>query len=82
MALKLNYVGQNSIKNYLIFCDDHFKVKNLKGSFKDEIIDSINYNITPDIFSCSYKLSNADVQAFMRLDNALFGILDTDKLGY
>ena len=34
------------------------------------------------IFSCSYKLSNADVQAFMRLDNALFGELDTDKLGY
>jgi hypothetical protein len=48
----------------------------------NEIIDSINYNITPDIFSCSYKLSNADVQAFMRLDNVLFGILDTDKLGY
>ena len=48
----------------------------------NEIIDSINYNITPDIFSCSYKLSNADVQAFMRLDNTLFGILDTDKLGY
>jgi hypothetical protein len=48
----------------------------------NEIIDSISYNITPDIFSCSYKLSNADVQAFMRLDNALFGILDTDKLGY
>jgi len=48
----------------------------------NEVIDSINYNITPDIFSCSYKLSNADVQAFMRLDNVLFGILDTDKLGY
>ena len=48
----------------------------------NEIIDSISYNITPDIFSCSYNLSNADVQAFMRLDNALFGILDTDKLGY
>ena len=49
---------------------------------KNEIIDSISYNITPDIFSCSYKLSNADVQAFMRLDNVLFGVLDTDKLGY
>jgi len=48
----------------------------------NEIIDSISYNITPDIFSCSYKLSNADVQAFMRLDNTLFGVLDTDKLGY
>jgi hypothetical protein len=48
----------------------------------NEVIDSINYNITPDIFSCSYKLSNADVQAFMRLDNVLFGVLDTDKLGY
>jgi len=48
----------------------------------NEIIDSISYNITPDIFSCSYKLSNADVQAFMRLDNVLFGVLDTDKLGY
>ena len=47
-----------------------------------EVIDSINYNITPDIFSCSYKLSNADVQAFLRLDNALFGQLDDDKLGY
>jgi len=47
-----------------------------------EVIDSISYNITPDIFSCSYKLSNADVQAFLRLDNALFGQLDTDKLGY
>ena len=44
--------------------------------------DSISYNITPNIFTCSYKLSNADVQAFMRLDNALFGKLDTDKLGY
>jgi hypothetical protein len=48
----------------------------------NEIIDSISYNITPDLFSCSYKLSNADTQAFMRLDNTLFGILDTDKLGY
>lgn len=48
----------------------------------NEIIDSISYNITPDIFSCSYKLSNADVQAFLRLDNVLFGVLDTDKLGY
>jgi len=48
----------------------------------NEIIDSISYNITPNIFTCSYKLSNADVQAFMRLDNALFGVLDTDKLGY
>ena len=48
----------------------------------NEIIDSISYNITPALFTCSYKLSNADVQAFMRLDNALFGILDTDKLGY
>jgi len=47
-----------------------------------EVIDSISYNITPDIFSCSYKLSNADVQAFLRLDNALFGQLDDDKLGY
>ena len=45
MALKLNYVGQNSIKNYLIFCDDHFKVKNLKNSFKDEIIDNIKRTI-------------------------------------
>tara|TARA_R100001463_G_scaffold29626_1_gene67340 strand:- start:2562 stop:3791 length:1230 start_codon:yes stop_codon:yes gene_type:complete len=48
----------------------------------NEIIDSISYNITPDLFSCSYKLSNADTQAFMRLDNTLFGILNTDKLGY
>lgn len=48
----------------------------------NEIIDSISYNITPTIFSCSYKLSNADVQAFMRLDNTLFGVLNTDKLGY
>ena len=47
-----------------------------------EVIDSISYNITPDIFSCSYKLSNADVQAFLRLDNALLGQLDDDKLGY
>lgn len=48
----------------------------------NEIIDSITYNITPTIFSCSYKLSNADVQAFMRLNNTLFGVLNTDKLGY
>ena len=48
----------------------------------NEIIDSINYSITPEIFSCSYQLSNADVQAFIRLDNTLFGVLDTDKLGY
>ena len=48
----------------------------------NEIIDSISYNITPNLFTCAYKLSNADVQAFMRLDNALFGLLDTDKLGY
>lgn len=47
-----------------------------------EIIDSISYSITPDIFSSTYQLSNADVQAFFRLDNTLFGKLDTDKLGY
>jgi hypothetical protein len=48
----------------------------------NEIIDSISYSITPEVFSCSYQLSNADVQAFMRLDNTLFGVLNTDKLGY
>ena len=48
----------------------------------NEIIDSISYNITPQIFTCSYKLSNADVQAYMRLNNTLFGVLDTDKVGY
>jgi len=48
----------------------------------NEIIDSISYNITPEIFTCSYKLSNADVQAYMRLNNTLFGVLDTDKVGY
>ena len=47
-----------------------------------EIIDQISYSITPDIFTCTYMLSNADVQAFLRLDNTLFGVLDTDKLGY
>lgn len=47
-----------------------------------EIIDTISYSITPDIFTCTYALSNANVQAFMRLDNTLFGVLDTDKLGY
>ena len=47
-----------------------------------KIIDSISYNITPDIFAVSYKLSNADVQSFLRLNNTLFGLLDTDKLGY
>jgi hypothetical protein len=48
----------------------------------NEIIDSIAFNITPDLFTVTYQLSNADVQAFLRLDNTLFGILDTDKLGY
>ena len=47
-----------------------------------EIIDQISYSITPDVFTCTYMLSNADVQAFFRLDNVLFGVLDTDKLGY
>jgi len=47
-----------------------------------EILDSITYSITPDTFKVNYKLSKADQQAFMRLDNTLFGILDTDKLGY
>jgi hypothetical protein len=47
-----------------------------------EIIDQISYSITPDVFTCTYMLSNADVQAFFRLDNTLFGVLDTDKLGY
>ena len=47
-----------------------------------EIIDTISYSITPDIFTCTYQLSNADVQAFFRLNNTSFGVLDTDKLGY
>lgn len=47
-----------------------------------EFLDAINYSITPDTFKVSYKLSSANQQAFLRLDNALFGILDTDKLGY
>lgn len=47
-----------------------------------EILDQISYNITPDTFTVSYKLSNANQQAFFRLDNSLFGELDTDKLGY
>ena len=47
-----------------------------------EILDSITYSVTPDTFKVNYKLSKADQQAFMRLDNTLFGILDTDILGY
>ena len=47
-----------------------------------EILDSITYSVTPDTFKVNYKLSKADQQAFMRLDNTLFGVLDTDKLGY
>ncbi len=47
-----------------------------------EILDSITYSVTPDTFKVNYKLSKADQQAFMRLDNTLFGILNTDKLGY
>ena len=47
-----------------------------------EIIDSISYSITPDIFTSTIMLSNADRQSFFRLDNTLFGVLDTDKLGY
>jgi len=47
-----------------------------------EILDSITYNVTPDTFKVAYKLSSANQQAFMRLDNTLFGVLDTDKLGY
>ena len=47
-----------------------------------EVLDSITYNVTPDTFKVAYKLSSANQQAFMRLDNTLFGILDTDKLGY
>jgi hypothetical protein len=47
-----------------------------------EVLDSITYNVTPDTFKVAYKLSSANQQAFMRLDNTLFGVLDTDKLGY
>ena len=47
-----------------------------------EILDSIKYNVSPDTFKVTYKFSNADQQAFFRLDNSLFGLLDTDKLGY
>ncbi len=47
-----------------------------------ETLDSISYNITPDTFKVGYKLSSANQQAFLRLNNNLFGILDTDKLGY
>jgi hypothetical protein len=47
-----------------------------------EVLDAISYSITPDTFKVSYKLSSANQQAFLRLDNSLFGILDTDKLGY
>ena len=47
-----------------------------------EVLDAISYSITPDTFKVSYKLSSANQQAFMRLDNTLFGVLDTDKLGY
>jgi len=47
-----------------------------------EILDAINYSITPDTFKVGYKLSSANQQAFLRLDNTLFGHLDDDKLGY
>jgi len=47
-----------------------------------EVLDSITYNVTPDTFKVAYKLSSANQQAFIRLDNTLFGVLDTDKLGY
>ena len=47
-----------------------------------EVLDSITYNVTPDTFKVAYKLSSANQQAFLRLDNTLFGVLDTDKLGY
>jgi hypothetical protein len=46
------------------------------------IIEGVTMSATPDSARFTYYVSGADQNAYLRLDNATFGRLDFNKLGY
>lgn len=46
------------------------------------IIEGVNFSATPAGSSYTYYVSGADLNAYLILDNATFGTLDFNKLGY
>ena len=46
------------------------------------IIDGISWSVTPSTQTVVFSTSDTTDAQFLRLNSSLFGVLDTDKLGY
>jgi hypothetical protein len=53
-----------------------------RGTTYQCIIEGVNMSATPAGAVFTYYVSGADLNAYLRLDNATFGTLDFNKLGY
>ena len=53
-----------------------------RGTTYQCIIEGVTFSATPAGSSYTYYVSGADLNAYMILDDATFGVLDSNKLGY
>ena len=49
---------------------------------RQSVIDGINFAITPDDFVLRFNVSDAAASSFFRIQDATFGVLNDDRLGY
>jgi hypothetical protein len=53
-----------------------------RGTTYQCIIEGVTVSATPAGAMFTYYVSGADLNAYLILDNATFGVLDANKLGY
>jgi hypothetical protein len=54
----------------------------LRGTTYNCVIEGATITADPSSTTVTFKLSSADAYAFLRLDDALLGTLDYNKLGF
>jgi hypothetical protein len=53
-----------------------------RGTTFNCVVEGVSMTATPESSRYTYYLSGADMNAYLLLDNAVFGKLDFNKLGY
>lgn len=53
-----------------------------RGTQFNMSIEGLQFDATPEDWECTWTLATGTTQAWFRLDNQMFGVLDTSRLGY
>jgi hypothetical protein len=53
-----------------------------RGTQHDCVIEGLQFDATPENWTCNWVLSGADQNAYLRLNDSIFGQLDYNRLGF